>query len=182
VAIAWRRLDSPGHDAAILRAADEGWLLEGVAAFLEEGSPSHLRYLVRLDSRWHTRSAKVEGWWGTAPVKLAISVGPTGDWLLNGEPAPAVSGASDIDLAFTPATNLLPIRRLQLAVGQSTPVVAAWLPFPELTLRLLDQVYRRASANTYDYSSSGGSFQAALSVSPEGFVTDYPGLWVQERG
>jgi len=180
--IAWRRLDSPGHDAAIVRATAEGWLLEGAAAFLEAGSPSHLHYAVLLDGRWQTRSATVEGWFGTTPVQLAVTVGPSGDWLVNGQIVPAVSGALDIDLAFTPATNLLPIRRLQLAVGQSSPVVAAWLPFPDLTLRPLDQVYRRISGDTYDYSALGGSFRVTLSVSPEGFVTEYPGLWVQERG
>lgn len=172
----------PGHDAAILRAADGGWLLEGAAAFVEDGSPAHLRYAVRLDRRWHTRSATVDGWLGTTPVQLGITVSASGDWLLNGQSVPAASGALDIDLAFTPATNLLPIRRLQLAVGQSSQVVAAWLPFPELTIRPLDQVYRRATADTYDYSSFGGTFQVTLSVSPEGFVTDYPGLWAQERG
>jgi hypothetical protein len=28
----WRRLDQPGHDAALLRRSDDGWLLQGTAA------------------------------------------------------------------------------------------------------------------------------------------------------
>jgi hypothetical protein len=137
---------------------------------------------VELDSVWNTQSATVRGWLGTKRIDLSIRVATGYQWLLNGESAPAVARCIDIDLAFTPATNLLPIRRLSLPVGGSAPVVAAWLPFPKLALRPLDQVYQRSSEAAYDYSSSGGTFRASLSVSPHGFVTHYPGLWREERG
>lgn len=135
--------------------------------------------MVDLDPLWRTRSAMVQGWFGTTNVDLLVNVNSNHEWLLNREPAASVAGCFDIDLAFTPATNLLPIRRLNLPVGASAPVVAAWLPFPELQLQPLDQVYRRSSQGIYEYSSSGGTFKVALAVSPDGFVTNYPGLWVQ---
>jgi hypothetical protein len=182
VCIAWRRLDSPGHDAATLFAVADSWRLEGAAVFLESGVPCHLHYKVEIDRLWRTRSAIVRGWFGRTRVDVRVDVDADHYWLLNGEPAPSVAGCIDLDLAFTPATNLLPIRRLNLPLGSSTPVNAAWLPFPDLQLRPLDQVYRRSAEHAYDYSSSSGSFKAALVVSPDGFVTDYSGLWVQERG
>ena len=181
LSIAWRRLDSPGHDAAILVAEAGGWRLEGAAAFLESGSPCHLRYRVCLDGRWKTRSASVDGWSGARAVSFRAEVDEDRRWFLDGRPVPAVSGAFDLDLAFTPATNLLPIRRLGLSIGESAAVVAAWLPFPDLDLRPLDQIYRRSAENAYAYSSQNGTFSATLSVSDAGFVTDYPGLWVEER-
>src|SRR5712664_99467 len=46
---------------------------------------------------------------------------------------PHSANVCDIDLAVTPATNTLPIRRLNLEVGQSQEVTAAWLKFPDLT-------------------------------------------------
>lgn len=182
VTVAWRRLGSPGHDAATLHAVDNGWRLEGAAAFLESNLPCHLRYSIELDSRWHTRSAVVQGWFGTTPINLHAIADAAHQWVLNGAPVRDVGGAIDIDLAFTPATNLLPIRRLDLPVGASASVLAAWLTFPELELRPLDQIYRRSADGEYDYSSSGGTFRATLSVSPAGFVTNYPGLWSQEHG
>lgn len=180
VCIAWRRLDCPGHDAAVLRAAEGGWLLEGAAAFLESGLPCHLGYCVAIDHHWQTRSAVVKGWHAGAQVDLEMGVDSGRRWSLNGKSAAAVAGAIDLDLAFTPATNLLPVRRLGLVVGGSASVVAAWLPFPALELRPLAQVYRRIAGDTYDYSASSGDFRAQLTVSPNGFVTNYPGLWVQE--
>ncbi len=36
----------------------------------------------------------------------------------------------DIDLNFSSSTNLLPIRRLDLAIGQDAELTAAWLVSP----------------------------------------------------
>ena len=89
-------------------------------------------------------------------------------------------GCTDIDLNFSPSTNLLPIRRLGLAVGEASDVKAAWLRFPSFRLEPLAQQYRRLDELTYRYESAGGQFVAELKVDPSGFVVDYPGLWQAE--
>ncbi len=86
----------------------------------------------------------------------------------------------DLDLNFSPSTNLLPIRRLGLAIGQAAEVKAAWLRFPSFELELLPQRYRRLDETRYRYESAGGQFVADLQVNPSGFATDYPGLWQAE--
>lgn len=176
----WRRLDLPGHDAVRLSERAEGWLLAGVAVFLHEGRGCCLRYSVETDRGWRTRRARVDGWAGDDPIDLRIEVGEGAVWSIDGVPQPAVDGCVDVDLAFTPATNTLPIRRLGLAVGESGPVTAAWLRFPEMVLEPLDQVYARESAERYAYESGGGSFRASLVVAPDGLVVSYSGLWERE--
>lgn len=74
-------------------------------------------------------------------------------------------------LNFSPSTNLLPIRRLNLAIGQGAAVRAAWLRFPSFTLEPLEQVYRRIDPTTYRYESAGGRFVAELQVNDSGLVT-----------
>jgi hypothetical protein len=81
------------------------------------------------------------------------------------------------DLNFSPSTNLLPLKRLGLAVGQEAKVRAAWLRFPSFDLKPLDQLYRRTGEATYRYESAGGVFVAELEVNGVGFVTHYPGFW-----
>jgi hypothetical protein len=103
-----------------------------------------------------------------------------GDWTLNGELQPQVDGCIDVDLNFSPSTNLLPIRRLNLKVGEESQVRAAWLRFPNFRLEVLSQLYRHTAEHTYRYESGGGSFVAELIVNDEGFVTNYPDLWEQE--
>ena len=82
---------------------------------------------------------------------------------------------------FPADTNLLPIRRLGLAVGAEARVRAAWLRFPGFALEPLDQVYRRTGDATYRYESAGGRFAADLRVNAAGFVVDYPGFWKIEE-
>jgi hypothetical protein len=84
----------------------------------------------------------------------------------------------DVDLGFTPSTNLLPIRRLSLAVGAEASIRAAWLRFPGLELEPLEQVYRRESEHRYRYESGGGRFAAELEVDEFGLVARYGDYWV----
>jgi hypothetical protein len=93
---------------------------------------------------------------------------------------PEVDGCVDIDLNFSPSTNLLPIRRLRLDVGDEVSARAAWLRFPDFRLEPLDQSYRRDAGGVYRYESRAGKFVAELSVNEAGFVTGYPDLWVIE--
>jgi uncharacterized protein len=87
-----------------------------------------------------------------------------------------VRGCDDVDLALTPATNSLPIRRLNLQVGGSESVIAAWVKFPDLTVEPLSQRYTRLAKDTYRYQSNTG-FSAEIVVDDLGLVTTYPGGW-----
>ncbi len=178
--ILWRRLDVPGHDACQLAGLDDGWRLSGMAVFSLDGRPCALRYEVDADARWSSRSARIRGWYGTERVDVAIIAAPGGRWHLSGAEQPAVSGCVDVDLGFTPATNLLQLRRVALDIGQAADVPVAWLAFPELTLERLEQWYRRRDQDTYDYQAPSVPYEGLLRVNEVGFVTLYPGFWEAE--
>ncbi|MCE7981509.1 MAG: hypothetical protein DYG89_09975 [Caldilinea sp. CFX5] len=177
--IIWRRLDRPGHEAVRLYAERNIWRLLGTAIFADE-QPACLHYAIACRANWQTRSVSISGWVGETTVHVAIAVDTQQRWWLNGVEQPQVAGCLDIDLSFSPVTNLLPIRRLALANGQSAPVTAAWLRFPGFTLEPLDQRYRRLSDSAYAYESAGGTFRTALQVNDNSFVTHYPNLWQVE--
>jgi hypothetical protein len=122
----------------------------------------------------------VEGWLDHRSIQFQIKTDLSGRWWLNEVEQPEVMGCIDIDLNFSPSTNLLPIRRLKLAVGESAEVNAAWLRFPSFRLERLTQQYHRLAENIYRYESAGGQFVAELTVDPSGFVLDYPNLWIAE--
>lgn len=176
-AVLWRRLDTPGHDSARLYARDDQWRLRGTAVFAHEGQPCRLDYVVVCDLAWQTLSGRVGGWVGTRTVEIELAVDLARRWRLNKADRPDVSGCLDLDLGFSPSTNLLPIRRLNLAIGQEARVRAAWLGFPSLTLEPLEQRYRRLDSRTYRYESAGGRFVPDLEVNAAGFVTRYPDFW-----
>jgi hypothetical protein len=176
--ILWRRLDLPGHDSARIEASEGGIAIEGLAVFADD-APTALAYRVRCDDGWRTLSADVRGWRGAERVELAIRRDTGGTWSLNGERYPDVAGCVDVDLNFSPCTNLLPLRRLRLEIGASADVRAAWLEWPAARLRPLPQTYRRRTADEYDYTADvlGEPFAAVLRVQPEGWVLSYGDLW-----
>jgi uncharacterized protein len=86
-----------------------------------------------------------------------------------------LAGCIDVDLGLTPATNTLPIRRLQLEIGETATLMAAWVKFPSLDIVPLEQRYERLSEFSYRYSST--NFTALLEVDELGLVTHYEGGW-----
>jgi hypothetical protein len=172
--ILWRRLDRAGHEAGRLSWQESRWHLTGTAVFAHDRQACRLDYSVVCDSAWHTVSGRVAGWIGDGTVEIELLVDDARRWRLNGTECPAVTGCVDLDLNFSPSTNLLPIRRLGLAAGQEADVRAAWLRFPSFTLEPLEQRYRRIDTATYRYESGGGRFATELEVDADGFVTRYP--------
>ena len=113
-------------------------------------------------------------------VNIELTVDEFHHWRFNGREESAVEGCIDVDLNFSPVTNLLPIRRLNLGIGEHSEVKAAWLRFPSFELEPLVQVYTRLDEFRYRYSSSGGEFVRELTVNEVGFITDYPGFWAAD--
>lgn len=178
--ILWRRLDYPGHESVLLTYNDDAWQLHGTAVFLYDKVACRLNYQITCDSRWNTRSARVDGWVGDKLIQSSVVVADDRRWFLNDRACPQVEGCVDLDLNFSPSTNLLPIRRLALSVGEEKEVRAAWLRFPSFELEPLTQLYRRVDKSTYRYESSGGKFVRELTVNEEGFATSYPDFWQEE--
>jgi hypothetical protein len=173
----WRRLDVPGRDHAGLVSTDQGHQLSGAAHFEDVDGLVAITYLVSLRSDWTTESAALRVMAAGRRRRVRI-VGDAGrNWRVQGQPMPAVSGCIDFDLAFTPATNLISIRRLALEVGGSAEVTAAWFDFRSSTLTPLRQIYRRTSADQYAYMCPDIDFATTLRVDTLGFVRDYPPLW-----
>jgi hypothetical protein len=156
------------------------WQLSGTAVFGADGTPCRLEYLVVCDDAWQTRHAQVLGWIGTRRIRVDLAVGPGGEWRMGGIVRPDVAGCVDLDLAFSPATNTLPIRRLNLSLGQAAEVRAAWLRFPDLTLSTLPQTYQRTAERAYRYTADAGAFVVDLEVDSAGLIVRYPGLWERE--
>jgi hypothetical protein len=173
--ILWKRLDVEGHDCCRVAQTTDGWAVDGKAVFLEGGVPVALDYRFSCDLRWHARRADVSGWIGGEEIRLSIDRASSGAWRLNGTEHDVESALLDIDLGFTPATNILPIRRLQLEAGMQAEAPAVYLAFPELKLEKLEQTYRRIDEARYAYRAP--SYEDVLDVSPEGLVLSYPRLW-----
>lgn len=178
--ILWRRLDTPGHDACRLEQTGGGARLDGAAVFRHEGVPARLAYQLACDAGWRTRHGAVQGWVGERPIAFRVVRTAEGVWTLNGEAVPHLDGCIDLDLGFTPATNLSQLRRVALQIGQAAAVPVAWLDVAAGTLSVLEQRYERRTQGTYWYEAPRFGYAAFLEVDPVGFVRKYPDLWEAE--
>jgi hypothetical protein len=167
--IVWERLDEPGRDAAELVRLADGWRITGRAEF----GGHRVEYEVRCGADWVTESATVvyEG------IDVELLRNPAGEWSVNGSKVWEVTGCDDVDFEFSPCTNTLPIRRLNLAIGRSSLIRAAWLRFPSFALEPFEQKYTRTGETTYLFESGDGEFTRELTVNDAGLVVSYPDLW-----
>ena len=179
--IFWKRVDFSGHEwCRLTDAADGSHVLQGVVLVQYGKSPAQIQYSIRCRASWETESVEIAGGVGRKEIALSLKVNRKKQWRLNGQLVAAVNGCIDVDLGFSPSTNLLPIRRLKLKSGEIADVTAAWVEFPTFKLKPLKQCYSRDADLSYHYESAGGSFQRDLVVDKNGFVRTYPGLWETE--
>lgn len=130
-------------------------------------------YEATLDRDWVFRDLSVR----THDRRLDIA--HDGLWRVDGQPRPDLAEAVDIDLAFSPFTNTLPIRRLGLAIGSAAEIVTAYVEVPSLRVSPDPQRYTRIGDRRYLYESLDSDFSREVTVDGEGFVLDYPGLYTR---
>ncbi|MBU9690881.1 putative glycolipid-binding domain-containing protein [Burkholderia multivorans] len=169
--VAWQ-IAQTWHAAEWCRLVDgrDGIELSGNVAGAIDGRPFRVDYAIACDADWLTRSARVTRWIGAAARQIELRC-DGGRWTIDGVDAPALDGATDVDLGFSPSTNTLPIRRLALKVGDAAAIRTAWLRFPAFDIVRGEQRYTRIAPNAYRYES--GTYAADLTVDAAGLVIDY---------
>ncbi len=193
----WQRLDTAGVEHALV---DDARGLVGHGTIVAASPvPYTLTYELQADERWGSRRLVVQAegvdWRRTVSLERAVgrwrvTAGERGDLdralvaagrsrlLLPGaEDQGTLDPALDVDLGFSPLTNTLPIRRLGLldaAPGTTETITAAWVLVPALTVVAAQQTYTVLGGGRIRYAS--GTFTAELTVDPDGYVVDYPGL------
>ncbi|MFI6576684.1 putative glycolipid-binding domain-containing protein [Nocardiopsis sp. NPDC050513] len=174
---AWSRTDVPeGLGLGTLLPEPDGYRLEAGEVVVEGDERFLTRFTVRTDLAWTTREVRVEvvSARGTESVTLTAHGGNWTDG--EGRPRPELMGCLDADVAATPLTNTLPIRRLGLNPGEYRDIAVAWIDIPCLRVRRVRQRYTRhpseGGLERYTYRDPlRGEYR--LSVDADGLVVDY---------
>jgi hypothetical protein len=174
----WRRIDMPGHDAALLIESGDGWSLSGTAVYRHEAGPASVHYTIELDRGWRTRRGTVRGFVGERVFDHVIRREADG-WHLDGRHV-GLAHLVDLDYAFTPATNLQHLRRVSPAVGSTVEIPVAWFDIDFETIVELPQRYDRRDATTYGYVAPSVPFEGTLVFAANGFARRYADVWTME--
>ena len=166
----WRSLEIDGLERLRL---DEGGMVR--ASSIVDSARGRYSYEVVCESDWTFRQLRLES--AALERTLLITSDGRGGWEVDGIPRLDLGSAVDLDLAITPFTNTLPIRRLDLAIDEEGDVTAAYVSFPDLEVTLDEQRYTRLDEDLYLYESLDSDFSRELTVDFEGIVLDYPGMF-----
>lgn len=169
----WERDDRTFLEIGRLDRDGDRDLLSGVVVYRGRGGPTSVSYHIETDSRGHSRDVRVTLDEPAGVQTLTLTADETGRWIRDGAPLDLAFPCSDVDLAISPSTNTLAIRRLNLGVGESGTARVAWVQVPSFKVRAVEQTYERVDRGTYRFKGRFGSYR--IDVDEHGIVLDYPG-------
>jgi hypothetical protein len=173
--------DGSGMEHLWLEQRTNEIIADGTVILVENDLPQRIRYTIRCDLNWAARQVFVQVE-STTEAKLRLNADGTGNWTRKpGRLLASLDGCIDVDIAATPFTNTLPIRRLALQPGQSAEIKVAYITIPELSFRMERQRYtcleRFPEGGRYRYEGLSSGFTAELTVDTDGLVIDYAEIW-----
>ena len=171
----WLPLAGEGMEHLTLERNDSRITATGVVSGRAGAEPFGAWYRLALDAAWQVRQLSVhltDSRWLIATSRQA------GKWLDgDGRPLKALDGCIDVDLACTPFTNTLPIRRLSWQPGMSRDFDMLYVDFAGLEMRRDRQRYTCLSPARFRYEGLDSDFSAEIAIDSDGLVTDYAGLF-----
>ncbi len=138
----WHTWDHQHLETLTLRWENEGWTATG------EVGREAITYVLRLSAVWQVRQFLL--FRDLDEPDLWLGADGTGRWgEMNGAHRHDLAGCSDVDLAVTPFTMSVPIRRLSLAVGHRADVTAAAIDVETLGIEPVVHRYERLAARRF---------------------------------
>ena len=170
----WRGTDEWRAEAADVEFVDGGVRATGTQI---GAAPGGYRLDYRLDATdgWRTRSLEI----AIGDRRVRLERDDRDRWRFDGEPRPDLDDAQDCDLAFSPLTNLMPVRRHGLGDGPGTEdFLMAWVEVPELTVVASAQRYEHVRPGVVRFVDRGlfEGFTAELELDEDGLAIRYPDL------
>jgi hypothetical protein len=164
--VRWSAWDSDDVEVTELRWENEGWTVSGQVA------RERVQYVVRLSASWQVRQFLL--FRDLDEPDLWLQTNGSARWgEMNGAHRIELDGCYDVDLACTPFTNSLPIRRLPLHVGDSAELPVVTVDVETLAVRPATHRYLRLDTHRWAFAHDDQSVE--FEVDQHGLLLDYPG-------
>ena len=166
----WATWNGDGNETTTILWENEGFTVSG------QVSREDIQYVLRLSPTWQVRQFLL--FRDLEEPDLWLATDGSGRWgEMNGAHRTELDGCYDVDLACTPFTNTLPIRRLPLLEGHTAELPVVYVDPETLEVRKAVQRYTRVSSHQWRFESVDSGFTADLEVDEFGLVLDYPSLF-----
>lgn len=161
----WAVWDGDDVEVTEFMWENEGWTVSGLVG------RERVQYVVRLTATWQVRQFLL--FRDLDEPDLWLATDGRARWgEMNGAHRVELDGCYDIDLACTPFTKSLAIRRLPLNVGDSAELPVVTVDVETLDVRAATQRYTRL--DTHRWSVVQGDHSVEFDVDKHGLLLDYP--------
>ena len=174
----WCPWSDPGLEHLRITKSKDAIVADGVIVRATSSAAFRVLYHITCNSNGQFRSVDLR--LGTdSDKRLTLTTEGNGRWQdESGRAIAELEGCFEIDISATPFTNTLAIQRLQLEVGQSSELTAAYIKLPEMHVEAVPQRYtcleRGESRSAWKYEGLFRNFTAILPIDHNGLVIDYP--------
>jgi hypothetical protein len=163
----WQTWDGAADEELTLRWENEGWTATG------EVGRERVTYVLRLSPTWQVRQFLL--FRDLEQPDLWLATDGHARWgEVNGAHRPELDGCRDIELACTPFTRTLPIRRLPIEVGDETDLEVIEVDVETLAVVPSRRRYARVGDRRWRHEEPATGVVSSFDVDPYGLALDVP--------
>jgi hypothetical protein len=171
--VQWSTWAGDGLETTTIRWENEGFIVSGVVG--DAPAREHIQYVLRLTAGWQVRQFLL--FRDLDEPDLWLATDGSGRWgEMNGAHRTELDGCYDIELACTPLTKSVPIRRLPLLDGDTARLPVVLVNPDTLAVRSAAHRYTRLAAHRWQHESDH-AIATEFEVDQFGLVVDYPALF-----
>lgn len=175
----WRAELWTATECFLLKPTLDGMLAESyITGRSPEGTPFAVAYKMELTADWRMKHLSVFSLLDVHK-RLRLVSDFAGHWF-NGsrEQQFALDGCEFVDIALTPFTNTLPIKRLALT-AEPTPVDTIFIDLPSFTVGKTQHFYSKRDEGVFYFQDVKAQTKAEITIDADGLVQEYTGLFKQ---
>ncbi|CAB4867683.1 unannotated protein [freshwater metagenome] len=157
-------------DDVTLSWDNEAWTASGLVG------REQVQYVLRISPTWQVRQFLL--FRDMDEPDLWVGTDGGGRWgEMNGAHRPELDGCVDIELACTPFTHTLPVRRLPLHVGHAADIVVAVVDVETLDIQAAQRRYTRLDTHHWRVEDTANATVVEFDVDEFGLAGDYSTLF-----
>ena len=176
--VIWQREEGETNTLETLQFKKYGndFIAKSLVNGIIKSRPILIEYHLIISGNWLIKEVEIKSL--LAHKNITLKSGSNGKWYdVDNQEIPELDGCLDIDIAITPFTNTLPIKRLGNSLKQRTKITVLYFDIDNWCFKKVEQNYTKLTDNLYKYEGVFRNFVADLPIDDYGFVTTYPGLF-----
>lgn len=175
--ILWKGVEYYSLENCLVSQNTSGYVIDSAIVGSYRGKLYSVEYEITTNTSWETLSIKASCRHNNKVKQYAFFREANGHWKTTDSTLSQFNGCKDIDIPVTPFTNTLPIRRLNLSVGETSDIRVIYFDLLNEKISAVDQRYTKLSKTIYHYENIPNDFEADIEVDEHGLVVFYPSLF-----